>query len=324
MTKPTAKPMPLQAAVAPGLVAATEFLAAIGREVRRHRAKRGMTRRQLAQASETSERYLAQIESGAGNPSASVLRAIAQALDLPASALLPETGTRTAELGAIFDLLAQVPEKELPALTKDIAARVAQRAGADRARRIALVGLRGAGKSTLGRMLAQHLGWPFIELDRRVEEEYGASVPDLIEMAGTATFRRHERGALDRLIAEHEAAVITTAGGIVSNPETYALLLRHAHTVWIKARPEEHMSRVMAQGDFRPMAQNRAAMADLVAILEARRADYARARSGNRHVWRRGRAKLREAFTPGHALGWGKRAVTLADRGFLELAAVAA
>jgi XRE family transcriptional regulator, aerobic/anaerobic benzoate catabolism transcriptional regulator len=92
-----------------------------------------------------------------------------------------------------------------------------------------------------------------------------------------ATFRRHERGALTRVIAEQDAAVITTAGGIVSNSETYALLLRRTHTIWIKARPDEHMSRVMAQGDFRPMAQNRAAMADLVAILEARRADYARA-----------------------------------------------
>jgi XRE family aerobic/anaerobic benzoate catabolism transcriptional regulator len=253
------------------------FLAAVGREVRKNRAKRGMTRRQLAAASETSERYLAQIESGAGNPSVSVLRAIAQALDLPAAALLPEQGARTAERGAILDLLAQVPEQELPALTKEIEARVALRSGADRARRIALVGLRGAGKSTLGRMLAQHLGWPFIELDRRVEEDYGASIPDLIEMAGTATFRRQERSALERVLAEHEAAVITTAGGIVANPETYALLLRHAYTIWIKARPQEHMSRVMAQGDFRPMAQNRQAMADLVAILEARRADYARA-----------------------------------------------
>jgi XRE family transcriptional regulator, aerobic/anaerobic benzoate catabolism transcriptional regulator len=253
------------------------FLAAIGREVRKNRAKRGMTRRQLAQASATSERYLAQIESGAGNPSVSVLRAIAQALDLPASALLPETGARTAALGAILDLLAQVPENELPALAKELSARVARADRADRGRRIVLVGLRGAGKSTLGRMLAQHLGWPFVELDRRVEEDYGASIPDLIEMAGTATFRRHERGALERVIAEHESAIITTAGGIVSNPETYALLLRHTHTVWIKARPEEHMSRVMAQGDFRPMAQNREAMADLVAIIEARRADYARA-----------------------------------------------
>src|ERR1700684_563150 len=149
------------------------FLAAIGREVRRNRAKRGMTRRQLAEASGTSERYLAQIEGGAGNPSVSVLRAIAQALDLPAAALLPETGARTAALGAILDLLAQVPEGELPALAKEIEARVALPGSADRARRIALVGLRGAGKSTLGRMLARHLGWPFIELDRLGEEGYG-------------------------------------------------------------------------------------------------------------------------------------------------------
>jgi XRE family aerobic/anaerobic benzoate catabolism transcriptional regulator len=256
---------------------AAAFLAAIGRAVRKNRAKRGMTRRQLAQASATSERYLAQIEGGVGNPSVSVLRAIAQALDLPSSALLPEVGAPSAARSAVLDLLAQVPESELPALAKEIAMRVALPGSADRARRIALVGLRGAGKSTLGRMLAQHLGWPFIELDRRVEEDYGASIPDLIEMAGTPTFRRHERSALERVIAEHEAAIVTTAGGIVSNPETYALLLRRTHTVWIKARPEEHMSRVMAQGDFRPMAQNRQAMADLVAILEARRADYARA-----------------------------------------------
>lgn len=271
-------PSPAEKPALPTLAASeAAFLAAIGSEVRRNRAKRGMTRRQLAQASQTSERYLAQIESGVGNPSVSVLRAIAQALDLPCAALLPEAGARTAALGAILDLLAQVPEGELPALAKDIETRLARPGSADRARRIALVGLRGAGKSTLGRMLAQHLGWPFIELDRLVEEDYGASIPDLIEMAGTATFRRHERSALDRIITVHDAAIITTAGGIVANPETYALLLRRSHTIWIKARPEDHMSRVMAQGDFRPMAQNRAAMADLVAILEARRADYSRA-----------------------------------------------
>jgi XRE family transcriptional regulator, aerobic/anaerobic benzoate catabolism transcriptional regulator len=285
----TAKPKARQkAAPAPAgdAVSETAFLAAIGSEVRRHRAKRGMTRRQLAEASETSERYLAQIESGAGNPSASVLRAIARSLDLPIAALLPETGMRTAALGAIMDLIARVPEGELSALAAEIENRLARPKNANRARRIALVGLRGAGKSTLGKMLAQHLGWPFIELDRVVEEEYGASIPDLIEMAGTGTFRRHERSALDRIVSMHEAAVITTAGGIVSNPETYALLLRRCHTVWIKARPDDHMSRVMAQGDFRPMAQNRGssgakgakgAMADLIAILEARRADYARA-----------------------------------------------
>ena len=283
-TKARRKPAPAAPAqAAPGGTAAVAaFLAAIGREVRRHRAKRGMTRRQLAAASETSERYLAQIESGGGNPSASVLRAIAQAFDLPAAALLPEPGARKASLGAILELLAEVPEDELPELAKLIEARVALPDRADRARRIALVGLRGAGKSTLGRILADHLGWPLIELDRVVEEDYGASIPDLIEMAGSATFRRHERGALERIVTAHEAAIITTAGGIVANQETYALLLRRSHTIWIKARPEDHMSRVMAQGDFRPMAQNRqagskGAMADLMAILEARRTDYARA-----------------------------------------------
>jgi XRE family transcriptional regulator, aerobic/anaerobic benzoate catabolism transcriptional regulator len=256
---------------------AAAWLAGIGAEVRRNRAKRGMTRRQLAIASNTSERYLAQIESGAGNPSATVLRAIAQALDLPTSALLGEPSARTAAHAALLDLIVRLPEQALPELTELIESRAARSDNADRGRRIALIGLRGAGKSTLGRMLARHLGWPFIELDRVIEEDYGASIPDMIEMAGTATFRRLECAALDRLIAGHDAAIITTAGGIVSDPESYGLLLRRCHTIWIKARPQDHMSRVMAQGDFRPMAQNREAMGDLVAILEARRADYARA-----------------------------------------------
>jgi XRE family aerobic/anaerobic benzoate catabolism transcriptional regulator len=175
----------------------------------------------------------------------------------------------------LLDLVARLPDSALAELT-ELIERLVPADGADRARRIALVGLRGAGKSTLGRMLARHLGWPFIELDRVVERDYGASIPDMIEMAGTATFRRHERAALERVIADHDAAVITTAGGIVSDRESYALLLRRSHTIWIKARPEEHMVRVMAQGDFRPMAANREAMADLIAILEARGADYAR------------------------------------------------
>ncbi len=277
MAQPVTRKVAKASVIAPSARETAAFLAAIGAEVRRHRAKRGMTRRQLAQASATSERYLAQIESGAGNPSAGVLRAIAQALGLCTAALLPEAGARPAALAAIVDLLRQVPEAELPALAKDIEARIAGTEAADRARRIALIGLRGAGKSTLGRLLAKELGWPFIELDRLIEEDYGASIPDLIEMAGAATFRRHERSALERVIGAHEAAIITTAGGIVADAETFALLVRRTHTVWIKARPEDHMSRVMAQGDFRPMAANREAMADLVAILEARRADYARA-----------------------------------------------
>src|SRR5215472_19175658 len=258
---------------------AAEFLAALGREVRRGRAKRGMTRRQLALASHTSERYLAQIESGSGNPSVTVLRAIAQALDIPAANLLGEPAVHSEARAALIDALAQLPDRRFAELTQLVETRFLPPDRADRARRIALVGLRGAGKSTLGRMLARQLGSAFIELDRVVEQDYGASIPDIIEMAGTTTFRRHERAALARVIAEHEAAVITTAGGIVSDRDSYALLLRRSHTIWIKAMPEEHMARVMAQGDFRPMAQNREAMADLVAILDARGPDYARAQA---------------------------------------------
>ena len=253
------------------------FVAAIGRLVRLARAKRGMTRRQLAEESGASERYLAQIESGQGNPSVIILKAVAEALEVPIFELLPRTSACTGALTKIVDQLGRVPPSELASIGEMIEQRVAQATMSDRAHRVALVGLRGAGKSTLGRMLAERLGYPFIELDRVVEQEYGATVSFLIEMAGLATFRRYERECLERIIAEHEAAVIATAGGIVSNADTYALLLRRTTTVWLKARPDEHMSRVIEQGDFRPMAQNREAMADLVAILEARGTDYARA-----------------------------------------------
>lgn len=251
------------------------FTAEIGRRVRQFRAKRGMTRRQLAQDSGASERYLAQIESGAGNPTVIVLRAIAKALEVPIVELLPGSHAQPTALARIAERLRALPPDELP----HIAELIERRSGpaADRAERIALVGLRGAGKSTLGQKLADRLRCPFVELDRMVEQAYGASLPMLIEMSGVATFRRYERECLERVIAEHRRVVIATAGGIVSNPESYALLLRRTHTVWISARPDEHMMRVMRQGDFRPMAKNREAMADLVAILDARKRDYARA-----------------------------------------------
>lgn len=253
------------------------FVAEIGRLVRLGRAKRGITRRRLSADSGLSERYLAQIEGGRGNPSAIVLNALARAIDVPIIDLLPRAAARSTEYSRILDLLARVPASELPVIAELIEERIADASASDRGRRIALVGLRGAGKSTLGRSLADRLGFPFVELNRFVEQEYGASVSLLIEMSGLNTFRRYERACLDRVIREHEAAVIATAGGIVSNPETYALLLRRTHTIWIKALPHEHMSRVMEQGDFRPMAQNREAMSDLVSILEARRDDYGRA-----------------------------------------------
>jgi XRE family aerobic/anaerobic benzoate catabolism transcriptional regulator len=255
----------------------TAFAGELGRMVRLGRAKRGMSRRQLAQESGTSERYLAQIEGGAGNPSVLVMRAIADALEIPLFELLPQTGGLSAPYARVIDLLGHVSPSDLPAIADVIERRVAGATATDRGRRIALVGLRGAGKSTLGKLLADKLGVPFIELNRMVEQEYGASMPLLIEMSGVATFKRIERACLERVVSENESAVIATAGGIVSNPETYGLLLRRAHTVWISAQPEEHMKRVMKQGDFRPMARNREAMADLHAILEARRVDYARA-----------------------------------------------
>src|SRR4029077_5054201 len=252
------------------------FVTGIGRLVRLARAKRGMTRRQLAQESGASERYLAQIEGGQGNPSVLILKSIAQALDVPIIELLPRANGPPAGMAPVLDVLARTPAAELPALAELIESHATRHVAADRGRRIALVGLRGAGKSTLGRRLAAELACPFIELDRLVEQDYGARIPDLIEMAGLSTFRRYERACLERVIDAHDAAVIATAGGILSNAETYALLLRRTHAVWIKARPEAHMSRVMEQGDFRPMAQNREAMTDLVAILEARGADYPR------------------------------------------------
>jgi XRE family aerobic/anaerobic benzoate catabolism transcriptional regulator len=253
------------------------FAAAVGALVRSARAKRGITRRQLAEQSGASERYLAQIESGQGNPSVTILKDIADALDVPVAELLPRTGAGNEAFDRILALMASVPAAELPAIADLIERRTSADRAAERSRRIAFVGLRGAGKTTLGTMLARKLGVPFIDLDRLIEQDYGARISDLVEIAGLATFRRYERACLERVIAKHEAAVIATAGGIVASLETYGLLLRRTHTVWIKARPEEHMRRVMAQGDFRPMAHNREAMADLMAILDARSADYARA-----------------------------------------------
>lgn len=258
-------------------VSGEEFAAEVGKLVRRGRARRGITRRQLAQESGISERYLAQIESGQGNPSVIVLRAIAQAMELSMTDLIPAGAGRDQALHRIVELVGRLPASEWPGLAQTIEQRIAASAVSERASRIALVGLRGAGKSTLGQALAKQLGWPFVELNRVIEQEYGASISMLIEMSGVRTFRRYERASLEKVIADHDKIVIATAGGIVSNTETYALLLRRAHAVWIKAQPQEHMSRVMAQGDFRPMAENREAMSDLVAILEARSADYSQA-----------------------------------------------
>jgi len=226
----------------------TALLRDIGARLRHERAKRAVTRKTLAQQCQTSERYLAQIELGEANPSVLVLDSIARALDLDPVDLMPSGRTREAPGGRAVN----------------------------RARRIALIGLRGAGKSTLGAGLAKKLGFPFVEIDKMIEREHGAPVATLFEVYGQGTFRRYERDCLMRLVAAHEAAVIATAGGIVADDTTFAQLLDGTHVVWLRASPAEYMERVMAQGDFRPMADNRNAMNDLNAILAARATSYGR------------------------------------------------
>jgi XRE family aerobic/anaerobic benzoate catabolism transcriptional regulator len=243
----------------------SSILRDVGALVRNERARRGMTRRALAEACQTSERYLAQIESGAGNPSVLVLDAIARVFGLAAADLMPA--------GEAIRRLRNLPQDKLAALMRAVEAG----ASANRARRIALVGLRGAGKSTLGAALAARLRMPFIEIDKMVEQEYGAPVATLFEVYGQGTFRRYERECLQRIVAEFDSAIIATAGGIVADDGTFSQLLDQAHVIWLQASPAEHMRRVMEQGDFRPMSHNRDAMNDLVAILDARAADYGRA-----------------------------------------------
>jgi XRE family aerobic/anaerobic benzoate catabolism transcriptional regulator len=148
---------------------------------------------------------------------------------------------------------------------------------ADYRDRIALIGLRGAGKSTLGPLLADRIGVPFLELDQEIEKDAGLDLGEIMELHGQAGFRRLERGVLDRLIDSHPKAVIAAGGGIVAETATFARLLGACLTVWVKAAPEDHMQRVIDQGDLRPMRDNRRSMADLRAILASREALYARA-----------------------------------------------
>ena len=249
--------------------------AAIGALVRSARAKRGVTRKALAELSGTSERYLAQIESGSGNPSVLVLDAIAHGLGLPLANLLPLDLDATRRRA--MERLRTAPLPQVEAILHLLDNTSGPIAAGKRGRRLALIGLRGAGKSTLGAALAQRLGCPFIELDKMIENHYGASAAMLIEVYGPATFRRYERDRLEKVIAGYPEAVIATAGGIVADETTFARLLNRTHVVWLRASPADHMRRVMEQGDFRPMAANQAAMADLAAILEAREADYGRA-----------------------------------------------
>lgn len=249
--------------------------AEIAERLRSARARVGLTRKQLANASGASERYLATLEAGTGNPSVEMLMAIAEALSLAPVELLPMGGERDPVIATAASQLRRFPVERarevLAALSKP------KESTAQKARRISLIGLRGAGKSTLGTALAKRLELPFFEISKEVERRYGGSIAVMMEISGLQALRRYEAEVLDELLGEQEAAVIAAPGAIVSSPPLFDQLLGSSWTIWLEASPEDHMQRVVTQGDLRPMAGNRAAMNDLKTILAAREVDYSRA-----------------------------------------------
>ncbi len=250
------------------------FLRILGNRVREARASRGMTRRILARDSGVSERYLAQLESGQGNVSILLLRDIAKALDIPLEVLLLDGPGPPADLVRITEFLRRLQASELLQARQLL---LQHFGGVDqdaRRQRIALIGLRGAGKSTLGAKLAEQLSAPFLELDRLIEHESGVTLSVIFELYGQNGFRRLERRCLDQVIERYPRFVLATGGSLVSEPATFERLLTMCYTVWLKASPEDHMQRVVAQGDMRPMADNRESMEDLQRILEAREPLY--------------------------------------------------
>ena len=223
----------------PGEAQDALYLGRLGERVRAWRNEQRMTRRQLALASGVSERYLAQLEAGQGNISVLLLRKVARAMGVAVERL--------------------VREEEAAA------------------KPIALLGLRGAGKSTLGAKLAESLKLPFVELDREVEKEAGAPLGEVFAMYGQDAFRRFERRALERVLSHNGRAVIATGGSLVTDPGTFELALERCRCVWLRASPEEHMSRVMAQGDTRPFKGRSAALDEIRKLLADRDRLYGRA-----------------------------------------------
>lgn len=253
-----------------------EFLMSLGKRVREIRDRRGMTRKLVAREAGVSERHLAHLEAGEGNVSIVLLRHITRALDVSLIELLAPEAEDTVEKRLIRRFLERLPQHRL----EEVVFRLMRDFGheeAVRRKRVALIGLRGAGKSTLGNRLAKEMGVAFIELDREIERETGMPASELFALYGQAGYRRIEQRTLERVIRDHERGVISVGGGVVAQPETYDMLLSNCLTVWVKAQPEEHMARVMAQGDLRPMAGNDEAMEDLKRILEAREPLYAKA-----------------------------------------------
>ena len=251
------------------------FSGEMASRIRAARARIGMTRKQLAAASGASERYLAHLEAGTGNPSVEILQAIAEALGIALVDLLPLGGERSEEMAHAASLLRRLHQDRVAEAIAWLQRPVVGEGG--KAQRIALVGLRGAGKSSLGLELAKRLRQPFFEISTEVERLYGGSIGVLLEMNGQSALRRYETEVLEEICRTNRAAVIAAPGAIVSDGALYDSLLNAAWSIWLEATPEDHMNRVMAQGDLRPMSGNRSAMDDLRKILEVRTPDYARA-----------------------------------------------
>ncbi len=249
---------------------ALAFVAKVGEEVRKTRERRGLTRKRLSELSDVSQRYLAQLEAGAGNISIALLHRVAAALEARVEALVGgETAPEAARVASLYRAASPAARERVLEIL-DPEAR-------GRRQRIALIGLRGAGKTTLGRRLGESLNLPFVELNREIESQSGMAVNEVIALYGQEGYRQLERRALERVVATTDRLVLAAAGGLVTAPETFSFLLAHFHTVWLKAAPEEHMQRVRAQGDERPMAGNPKAMEELNALLAVRAALYASA-----------------------------------------------
>ena len=254
------------------------FLVALGDRVRALRARRGMTRKAVSLAAEVSERHLANLEYGEGNASILVLLQVAHALQCSLAELIGDVTTSSPEWLLIRELLEQRDEASLRRVRIAIGEMLGTGgSNAGVSSRVALIGLRGAGKSALGAMLADDLGFPFVELSREIEKFAGCSVAEIQALYGMNAYRRYERRALEEAIQIYPEAVIATPGGLVSDPATFNQVLSHCTTVWLHADPEDHMKRVLAQGDLRPMAASKEAMEDLKSILAGRAAFYSKA-----------------------------------------------
>src|SRR5713101_6084680 len=253
-----------------------DFLRFLGDRVRQLRNRREMTRKTLSHQADVSERHLAQLEAGEGNISVVLLRRIAAALQVSLADLFVVQSEAPAERQTILQFLDRLPPHRL----EDVVARLTRDFVPEqetRRQRIALIGLRGAGKSTLGARLATQKNVPFVELDREIEKETGMPLAEIFSLYGQSGFRSIEKRTLERVLAEYDRIVLSVGGGIVSEKENYDFLLANCYTIWVKAQPEEHMSRVIAQGDFRAMAGSDRAMEDLRRILESREPLYRKA-----------------------------------------------